>query len=188
MLRWIMMFATCGLLAACGETQLNEAKEDLGEFSARVTFVYTDKALIWPTSRAATGAEWQVPLQQALDTRLRRYEGSQEYDVSISLEGFVLAPPGIPILFAPKSLAVVYAYVYDVEKEEFLVRKHRMEIFESTTGESALVGSGHARTKEEQIDGLSLNIVDALEEYMAEQHAAEGWFAPSPASGPAQGL
>lgn len=182
MIRILSMFAALALLAACGETRLDEAPEDLGAFQARVTHVYTEKALQWPLSRNAEHSEWTAPIKNAVDTRLRRYEGSQEYDVAVTLEGFMLAPPGVPVLFSPKSAVVVNVFVYDVAEEKFLAKKHQMEIFESTTGESALLGSGHARTKQEQIQGLAINIADKVEEWMAEQHAEQGWFAPRPAA------
>lgn len=181
MIRILSLLSGLAMLAACGETSLNEAPEDLGAFQARVTHVYTEKALQWPLSRDADHSEWTAPIQNAVDTRLRRYQGAQEYDVAVTLEGFLLAPPGVPVLLSPKSAVVVNVFVYDVAEEKFLAKKHQMEIFESTTGKSALLGSGHARTKEEQIQGLAINIADKVEEWMAAQHKAEGWFAPRPA-------
>ncbi|KIC21213.1 hypothetical protein [Leisingera sp. ANG-Vp] len=178
MIRILSLLSGLAMLAACGETSLNEAPEDLGAFHARVTHVYTEKALQWPLSRDAEHSEWTAPIENALNARLRRYDGAQEYDVAVTLEGFMLAPPGVPVLFSPKSAVVVNVFVYDVAEERFLAKKHQMEIFESTTGESALLGSGHARTKEEQIQGLAINIADKVEEWMAEQHKESGWFAP----------
>ena len=176
MIRLTAFLASLTLLVACGETQMNEAPEDLGAFKMRVGHIYTDKALQWPLSRNAEGSDWNADLQAALDGRLRRYDGAQEYDVAITLEGFMLAPPGVPIVLSPKSVAVVNVFVYDVAGQEYLAKKHQMEVFENTTGESAILGSGHSRTKEEQIAGLSLNIVDAVEEWIAEQHLENGWF------------
>ncbi|WP_286193366.1 hypothetical protein [Tropicibacter sp. R16_0] len=186
MIRLLFSLACVSFLAACGSTQLNEAPEDLGAFSARVIHVYTDKAKQWPLSRSAEPSEWNAPMENAMETRLRRYQGGQEYDVAVSLEGYMLAPPGVPVLVNPKSVAVVNVFVYDVANETFLAKKQQMEIFEDTTGQSAILGSGHSRTKEEQIAGLSLNIADAIEEWIAEQHAENGWFnaraEPAPAS------
>lgn len=189
MIRILAFLSGLLLLSACGETQLNEAPEDLGAFKARVLHVYTDKALQWPLSRDAEPSEWNGPMEQVLEGRLRRYSGTQEVDVAVTLEGFSLAPPGIPVLVSPKSVAVVNVFVYDVATKTFLADKHQMEIFESTTGESAILGSGHSRSKEEQIAGLSLNIVDAIEEWMAKQHKENGWFngADAAPSGPSAG-
>ena len=176
MTRLFALFASLLLLVSCSETQLDEAPEDLGNFNMRVGFVYTDKALQWPLSRDAEPSEWNEPIERALEARLGRYQGNGKYDVAITLEGFLLATGGIPVLVNPKSAAVVNVFVYNVETQTYLARKHQMEIFEDTTGESALIGSGFSRTKQEQIDGLALKIVDGLEEYMAAQHAEHGWF------------
>jgi len=188
MFRILALLASMVLLAACEETQLNEAKEDLGDFNMRVSFVYTDKALQWPLSRAAETSEWNEPIERALEARLGRYTGSGKYDVAITLEGFLLATGGIPVLVNPKSAAVVNVFVYDVSTKTYLLKEHQMKIFEDTTGESAIIGSGYSRTKAEQIDGLALKIVDGLEEYMAEQHAENGWFndgeSPEPVADP----
>ncbi|MEQ3672080.1 hypothetical protein [Pseudophaeobacter sp.] len=176
MFRILALLASMVLLAACEETQLNEAKEDLGDFNMRVSFVYTDKALQWPLSRAAEPSEWNEPIERALEARLGRYAGSGKYDVAITLEGFLLATGGIPVLVNPKSAAVVNVFVYDVTTKTYLLKEHQMKIFEDTTGESAIIGSGYSRTKAEQIDGLALKIVDGLEEYMAKQRVEKGWF------------
>lgn len=181
MIRPLISLAFVALMAACGTTQLNEAPEQMGAFSARVLHVYTDKAIQWPLSRSAEPSEWNAPMESAMQARLGRYDGGQEYDVAVSLEGYMLAPPGIPVVVNPKSVAVVNVFVYDVANETFLAKKEQMEIFEDTTGQSAILGSGHSRTKEEQIAGLSLNIADKIEEWMAEQHAQNGWFNPRPA-------
>jgi hypothetical protein len=88
----------------------------------------------------------------------------------------LLATGGIPVLVNPKSAAVVNVFVYDVTTKTYLLKEHQMKIFEDTTGESAIIGSGYSRTKAEQIDGLALKIVDGLEEYMAKQRVEKGWF------------
>jgi hypothetical protein len=49
-------------------------------------------------------------------------------------------------------------------------------VFETTSGESFLVGSGHARTREEQMLGLARNAVREIETWMEEQHKENGWF------------
>ena len=49
-----------------------------------------------------------------------------------------------------------------------------------TASESAVIGSGNSHTKEEQMAGLSLKIADEVEEWLAEEHAKNGWFDPRP--------
>ncbi|MEX0318539.1 MAG: hypothetical protein AB3N21_11340 [Ruegeria sp.] len=176
MIRILTLLTGLALLGACTETQLNEAPEDLGAFKLRVNYAYAEKAVQGPVSRDATPDEWTAAIQNAVDVRLGRYEGSQEIDIGISLEGYMLAPPGVPVLFSPKSTAIVLVNVYDVEQKEYLAKAHQIQVLEDTTSESAVVGSGHARTREEQMAGLALKVADRVEEWFAEEHKKNGWF------------
>ena len=53
-------------------------------------------------------------------------------------------------------------------------------MLEDTTGGSAFKGSGHERTKEEQMSGLALKVADRVEEWLAEEHEENGWFDKRP--------
>jgi hypothetical protein len=176
MLRILTLIVGLALMGACTQTQVYEEPESLGEFKLRVNYAFADKAVKGPVSRDATPDEWTKAIQNAVDIRLGRYEGAQEYDIGISLEGYMLAPPGIPVIYNPKSTAIVLVNVYDVKKKEFLAKGKQFQVLEDTTGESALAGSGHSRTKEEQMSGLALKVADRVEEWLAEEHSDNGWF------------
>ncbi|WP_170388227.1 hypothetical protein [Ruegeria atlantica] len=176
MLRILTLITGLALMGACTQTQLYEEPESLGEFKLRVNYAFADKAVQGPVSRDATPDEWTSAIQNAVDIRLGRYVGAQEYDIGISLEGYMLAPPGVPILYNPKSTAIVLVNVYDVNKKEFLAKGKQFQVLEDTTGGSALKGSGHERTKEEQMSGLALKVADRVEEWLAEEHEENGWF------------
>ncbi|WP_170434797.1 hypothetical protein [Ruegeria arenilitoris] len=176
MLRILTLITGLALVGACTQTQLYEEPEDLGEFKLRVNYAFADKAVQGPVSRDATSQEWTEAIQKAVDIRLGRYQGSQEYDIGISLEGYMLAPPGIPVIYNPKSTAIVLVNVYDVGKKEFLAKGKQFQVLEDTTGGSALKGSGNERTKEEQMSGLALKVADRVEEWLAEEHKDNGWF------------
>ncbi|MFD0911101.1 hypothetical protein [Ruegeria arenilitoris] len=176
MLRILTLITGLALVGACTQTQLYEEPEDLGEFKLRVNYAFADKAVQGPVSRDATPQEWTEAIQKAVDIRLGRYQGSQEYDIGISLEGYMLAPPGIPVIYNPKSTAIVLVNVYDVGKKQFLAKGKQFQVLEDTTGGSALKGSGNERTKEEQMSGLALKVADRVEEWLAEEHKENGWF------------
>lgn len=180
MLRILMLITGLALMGACSQTQVYEEPESLGEFKLRVNYAFADKAVQGPVSRDATPDEWTKAIQNAVDIRLGRYEGAQEYDIGISLEGYMLAPPGVPVIYNPKSTAIVLVNVYDVNKKEFLAKGKQFQVLEDTTGESAFAGSGHTRTKEEQMSGLSLKVADRVEEWLAEEHRDNGWFDKRP--------
>ena len=179
-MRILTLITGLALMGACTQTQLYEEPESLGEFKLRVNYAFADKAVQGPVSRDATPDEWTAAIQNAVDVRLGRYEGAQEYDIGISLEGYMLAPPGIPVIYNPKSTAIVLVNVYDVNKKEFLAKGKQFQVLEDTTGGSALKGSGHERTKEEQMSGLALKVADRVEEWLAEEHEENGWFKRRP--------
>ncbi len=180
MRKLLILIAGLAALGACTQTLVDEAPEDLGAFKLRVNYAFAEKAVQGPVSRDATPQEWADAIQQAVDIRLGRYQGTQEYDIGISLEGYMLAPPGIPVIYNPKSTAIVLVNVYDVGKKEFLAKGKQFQVLEDTTSDSAVVGSGNSRTRDEQMSGLALKIADRVEEWLAEEHMKNGWFAPRP--------
>lgn len=176
--RIFALLASLALLAACTETRIDEAPEDLGDFKLRVAYVFADNAVQGPVSRDAVPQEWVSAIEKTVDARLGRYSGSREIDIGISLEGYMLAPPGVPVLYSPKSTAIALVHVYDVAAGEYLARRHQIQVFENTSSESLVVGSGHSRTREQQLAGLALNLTDRIEEWLARQHKENGWFDP----------
>lgn len=180
MIRILTLITGLALLGACTQTLVNEAPEELGEFKLRVNYAFAEKAIKGPVSRDATPQEWTDAIQNAVDIRMARYQGSQEYDIGISLEGYMLAPPGIPVIYNPRSTAIVLVNVYDVGTKQFIAKGKKFQVLEDTTGETALQGSGHTRTKEEQMSGLALKVADRVEEWLAEEHLENGWFNKRP--------
>lgn len=176
MIKKFALALSLAALAACTQTQVNEAPEQLGEFSLRINHAVTDKAVQGPVSRDATPQEWESAIKKGIDLRLGRYQGTQEYDIGVYLGAYMLAPPGVPVLYNPKSIAIVEVTLYDVGKEEILARQHRIQVLEDTTSESAVVGSGNSRDKAEQMAGLALKVADEIEEWLAEEHKKNGWF------------
>ncbi|WP_425046605.1 hypothetical protein [Primorskyibacter sp. S87] len=178
MIRILTLMAGLFALVACSPTLVNEPPEQMGAFKLRVNYVFAEKAVKGPVSRSATPQEWVAAIENAMNVRLGRYDGAQEYDLGVSLEGYMLAPEGVPVVYNPKSTAVVRVTVYDVAQKKYLAKAVQMQVLEDTTRSSAVLGSGHARTKEEQMSGLSLKIADRIEEWLAEEHKENGWFDP----------
>ena len=168
-------------LMACTEDTGARPPEDLGAFKLGHNVVIASKMKKGPVSRDATQEEWVSTLTSAVDKRFGRYEGDQLYHFGISVEGYMLAPPGVPVLYNPRSALILNVTVWDdAAAKKLNDEPHQMTIFEDTTSESVALGSGHIRSKEEQLQGLADNAMDAIEEWLAEQRETEGWFAPVP--------
>ena len=160
--------------AACtSSADLKDAPADLGNFRLGHNVVVASKMRQSALSRGATQEEWVSALTKAVDERFGRYEGDRLYHIGISVEGFSLAPPGIPLVVSPKSVLIVRVTLWD----DALGRKLNKEpkqftVFESFSGDT-LVGSGLTQTKEQQMQNLSRNAAKLVQNWMLEH---PDWF------------
>ncbi|WP_245510694.1 hypothetical protein [Antarcticimicrobium sediminis] len=185
MIRLLALLAGLSLLTACTAPTPEDPLVDLGAFHLGHNIVVAPKMQKGPVSRDATKDEWIAALTDAVGDRFGRYDGDQLYHFGISVEGFMLAPPGIPVIYTPKSVVILNITVWDDAAGKKLNDKPKqITAFETTSGNSALVGSGHERTKQEQMQGLSRNAVAAIEKWLVEMNTENGWFAPRPDSIP----
>jgi hypothetical protein len=178
----VAMGLAMAFLAACSSVPASrDPMVDLGAFRLGHNVVVASKAQKGPVSRDATEEEWVTALRGAVQQRFGRYEGDQLYHFGISVEGYMLAPPGVPVLYKPRSALIVNVTIWDDAANRKLNEEvEQFTIFESTTSGSFLVGSGYERTKEEQMAGLAANAMREIEEWMLEQKATQGWFEPRP--------
>ena len=178
MTRILAFLSMLVLLAACAEQQGTEAPlRDLGEFRLGHNVVVAPKMQMVPISRAATEEEWITSLTNAFAERMGRYEGSQLYHLGVSVEGYALAPPGVPLVATPKSALVILVTVWDDAAAKKLNEKPEQLVIFEDFGEGVIVGSGIANTREEQLQNLSVNAAARLERFLAEMHEEKGWFA-----------
>jgi hypothetical protein len=174
----IALFTSVALLAGCATQETVETPlVDLGTFKLGHNVVVASKMKKGPVSRDATEDEWKEAISQAVANRFSQYQGDQFYHMAISVEGYMLAPPGVPLVYKPKSALIINVTVWDDAAGKKLNDEvKQLTVLENTTGDSFVVGSGAARTKEEQIAGLSRNAVRQIEKWLVEERAANGWF------------
>lgn len=181
MFRFLALIAALTALAACTPPAPDDPLADLGAFRLGHNIVIADKAQTVPGSREASKKEWVDALTRAVDERFSQYPGNQLYHLGISVEGFNLATGGIPLVFTPKSALVIKVTIWDdAANAKLNAEPKTLTVFETTSSESAIVGSGYSRTREEQILGLSRNAVRQIENWMVEQRKDGGWFEPRP--------
>ncbi len=165
-----------GLVTACGGGDLSNPRADLGPFRLGLNIVVADNMQKVPISRDATVEEWEAGVKKAIQDRFGRYEGDRFYNIGIAVDGYALAPPGIPVVAAPKSVVVVTANVWDDASQTRLnPEPKQFTIFENLSGES-VIGSGLTSTKEEQLAALSFNVALAVERWFLENPQ---WFDPA---------
>lgn len=183
MTRIYALLTVLALAAGCTQATPEEPLEQLGEFKLGHNVVVASKAKKGPVSRDATEQEWVDVLTAAVDERFGQYQGEQLYHIGMSVEGFMLAPPGIPVVYNPKSALIIFVTVWDdAAARKLNPEVQQFTVLETTTSGSLLTGSGHERTKEEQMQGLARNAVGQIEDWLVEQHKEKGWFKKIPST------
>lgn len=177
MARLLGLIFLLAVLSACGAQEVDDSRvADLGEFRLGHNIVIATKMQMVPGSREASQEEWVESLTQAFADRFERYEGNQLYHFGISVEGYMLAPPGIPLVAAPKSAVVLNITIWkDAEARKLNEKPHQLLIFESFD-QGPFVGSGYTSTREEQLANLAFNASRELERWLEDQQADLGWF------------
>ena len=189
MIRVLAVLMTVVTLAACnGASDLGDAPTPLGDFNLHHNIVVAPKAQKGPLSREVSKDELAEAVRAATAERFDRYDGERFYHFGISVEGYVLAQPGIPLVFAPKSILILNLTVWDDAKNKKLnAEPHQITVFESFD-QGPVVGSGYTKSADEQLKNLSQNAAKAIENYLVKQNREQGWFnggvATASAAGP----
>ncbi len=151
------------LLAACAaEIDTTKPPEPLGNFRLGHNIVVARNPTVGPLSRTATEAQWQAALTKAIDDRFGRYEGDKLYHLGISVDGYVLAPPGIPVVASPKSVLIFTVTAWDDAAGRKLNEKAEQLTVLENLSEDTLIGSGLTQTAEEQMENLSFSAANAV--------------------------
>lgn len=178
MLRALLLLPFFALLLACSPSgdDLEKGPVPLGDFRLGHNVVVAPKAVRGPLSRGATEDELTTALQTAIGARFERYSGPRLYHFGVSIEGYVLAAPGVPLVVSPKSIMIIRVTVWDDAAGGKLNEKpEQITLFESLTGETA-IGSGLTQSKEEQLRNLSVNAAKQIELFLLRKQEQDGWF------------
>jgi len=179
-------FAALGFalfLTACAAPDpLTDELPSMGNFRLGHNIVVADSMQQIPPSRRAEPEQWVEILTSEIDRRFGQYEGDKLYHIGIAVDGYALAPPGIPLVLNPRSVLVLSVNVWDdaagvklhEEPEQILV-------MEGASRETAVIGSGIARTAEEQMLVLSRNAARQIQRWMLDNPE---WFDVDPDAPP----
>ncbi|WP_375263207.1 hypothetical protein [Palleronia sp.] len=164
-------------LSACVATDESGPK-DLGDFRLGYNIVQARTVKQGPFSREISDEQLTTALREAVGARLNRYDGDGLYHVGISIAGFVLAQPGIPLVYTPKSVLIFEVNIYDNATGQRLnAEPKQITAFEGIENVAPIVGSGIVRGPEEQLANLVAAGAIQVERWLAQN--AE-WFTPEP--------
>lgn len=180
MMRVVLGMMMVALVAACSSgADLNDTPVPLGDFRLEHNIVVASKARRGPLSRPASEEELSAAVKGAMAERFGRYNGQSRYHFGISVEGYVLAQPGIPLVLAPKSALILNVTVWDDAANKKLNDKPEQITVLETFGTAPIIGTGYTMSAEEQLAELSQNAAKAVERFLVRQQKNEGWFAPT---------
>jgi hypothetical protein len=177
LLQKLALLVGIGLLAACGAGDLKKPPVPLGDFVLGLNIAIADTAQVPGISRQATADEWEAAIKQAMDDRFGRYEGNRIYNFGINVEGYVLAPPGVPVVASPRSALIVRVHVFeDATQTQLNPGGERLIMVEGVSAES-FIGSGWTQTKKQQMAKMAYRAALAVQNYLLENPE---WFGLPP--------
>lgn len=157
------------VLVACGATPTEEKMPDpIGDFKLGHLVVFAKNAQMGPLSREAAPEEFEAAIRAQLEPKLRPLNGSKFYNVAVSVDAYILAVPGIPIVASPASGIVVSLNVWDDAKGTLVLEEHKKFTVTEKFSAKSFFGSGLTQTKEEQIASLAEVVVGQIDAYMRE--------------------
>ena len=155
-----------GLAGCTVATPLDDPQPDLGTFQLVAPIVVTDTMKKIPPSRDASGEEWEASLKGAIRARFGGYGGGRDYYIAVAVDGYALAPPGVPVVLTPKSLLVVTANLWTARPQEKVLGPTQLTVFEGPEG--LIIGSGLIKSAEEQREALALNMAFRIQRWIGE--------------------
>ncbi len=159
--------AALGALVACTDAAAPQGPPpDMGDFRLGHFAVGAENAQAATGSRNATPEQWTGALDREIRARLAPADGNRFYHLSIRVDGYFLAPPGIPVLFSPRSFLVITANVWDDSAGAKLnPAPEQIIVLEGVSGKT-VIGSGLTQTAQGQIDKLSRNAAKQVQDWL----------------------
>lgn len=184
MLRFVMAAAALLFVAGCENIDDISAKpRPIGEFALGHNVVVAPNLVMGPLSREIDAETWVASVTKSIDERFSRYDGDQLYHFGISLEGYVLAQPGVPLVLSPRSVLIMKVTIWDdAAGEKLNAEPKQLTILERVDG-GTVVGSGLTKSAEEQLESLSFNAAKEIQRYIEREHRSKRWFQRRPGTG-----
>ncbi|MGM0662336.1 MAG: hypothetical protein ACQEUH_14335 [Pseudomonadota bacterium] len=176
MLRVLALMGLLVVVACTNPDDLDQQPAYLGNFQLGHGVVVAPKLTKGPASRRATDAEWIDAMTDAVTDRFSRYRGGKLYHLGVSLEGYVLAVPGVPVVASPKSVLLLNVTAWDDAAGEKLNPKPHMVTVVESISTATWIGSGLTQSREDQLENLSLNAAKQIETWLGRQNDTLGWF------------
>ena len=167
-----LTLAGTATLAGCATPDpLGADLPDMGTFQLASAIAVTRGAKKIPPSRDASEAQLKAVMTEELTRRFGGYRGGRSFYVAVNVDGYALAPPGIPVLVTPKSILVISANVWTADPQAKIGGPEQITTFEGA--ETLLLGSGLTKDADAQLRTLCRNASAKVQAWMLRNPA---WF------------
>ena len=156
--------ATAGLAACAVPDPLGEDLPDMGDFELALTVVVSENAKKIPPSRNATAEQLRAAMTSEVERRFGAYAGGTGYVIALNIDGYALAPPGIPVVLTPQSILVVSANLWRADPQVKLAGPEQISTFEGA--DTLLLGSGLVKNADEQLQTLCRNMARKVQSWL----------------------
>ncbi|WP_179381562.1 hypothetical protein [Jannaschia marina] len=157
-----------GLSACATPDPLGEDLPPMGDFQLAFTVVVSENAKKIPPSRDATPEQLKSVMTAEVERRFGAYAGGTGYVIALNIDGYALAPPGIPVVLTPKSIMVVSANLWRADPQEKLAGPNQITTFEGA--DTLILGSGLVKSAEEQLETLCRNMARKVQSWILRDH------------------
>ncbi|MCK0169412.1 hypothetical protein MWU52_17805 [Jannaschia sp. S6380] len=153
-----------GLSACEAPDPLTQDLPPMGDFQLLQPIIVAENAKKIPPSRDATPEKLKSVMGAELARRFGRYQGGRDYYIAVNIDGYALAPPGIPVVLTPKSILVVTANLWTAEPQEKVAGPEQISTFEGA--DTLLLGSGLVKDADEQLTTLARNMSRKIQSWL----------------------
>ncbi|MEM9393732.1 MAG: hypothetical protein AAGA38_07725 [Pseudomonadota bacterium] len=161
------LFSTAALsLAACANNAELTEKVDLGNFQLGFAVVVADNARQGPFSRDASAEQIEEAVSAEIERRFARYEGGKDFHLGISIDGYIIAEPGIPVVASPKSALFASVTLWDDAEQAKVNEEPKQIVVLESFSTDLVVGSGLTMEPEDQLVNISQNLVKEIEDWL----------------------
>lgn len=165
---FLIMFTLMSLVACSVPADVDAPQVAMGDFKFGHNIVVVSEPEVGPFSRKADDDVWKQALSDAMAARFGAYDGDNFYHIGIKMDAYVLALPGVPIVFSPKSVLVITVNMWDDSTgEKVNAEEKAFTVFEGVSGKT-LMSSGLTQNKKQQMTVLSNNAAKAIQDWILE--------------------
>ena len=175
----LTMICALALAACASPPDATQSIDPIGDFRLGHNIVVTQDITQGPFSRDATEEEIKTAVEARLEERLRRFDGDGLYHLGVRVAAYALAAAGIPVVFSPRSVMLLAVNIWDNRTQEKLTEEPvRITAFEGINTGVPLIPSGLIKSRDTQLENLSISAAQRIEEWLRENE--DLWFQEKP--------